>query len=172
MVTRIGVERRTDARCGWLVAPLLALTALACGHEPSTQPRGPAAFSGEFKLVAADDWTAKQSCNYVIPTDEWVCTWGHLAITADRLAISVRGYVVHLGLPSGPVIHQDSIRYVAPVRILDPCSVAIDSTGITPNGQGVLAGDTLHFYGHSMLGDSLSWGYSVVQVQLTSPCPV
>ena len=55
---------------------------------------------------------------------------------------------------------------------MDSCTIAIDSTGVTPNGRGILAGETLHFYGHSSLGDSLSWGYSIAQLQLVTTCPV
>ncbi len=31
---------------------------------------------------------------------------------------------------------------------------------------------TLQLYGHNSLGDSLSWGYRIIEVQLASPCPL
>ena len=153
--------------CVRRVAPWIACTAIACGNE-STSPGTPT-FHGDFTLVAADDWVAKQACNYVIPTDETVCDWGHPSITTDPAAISVRGFTVY---HAGVIVHQDSVTYHAPVHVVDACTIAIDSTGgVTPNGRGVLAGDTLHFYGHGSLGDSLSWGYLVVQVERVSGCP-
>ena len=155
----------------WLVVTFIAGGALACGHAPTQSMQPPVGvFYGDFRLVQADDWVAKQACNYVIPVDQTVCSWGRLTITPDQLAESVRGFDVHAGLASGPVIHRDSVSYAASVRVLDACTVAIDSTGVTPNGRGVLAGDTLHFYGHNAAGDSLSWGYSVDQVTLAKAC--
>ena len=153
-----------------LVALVIAGGAIACGHEPTAT--AVVVFSGDFTLVQADDWVAKQACNYVMPVDQTVCSWGRLTVRADQVAVSVRGSDVHAGLASGPLIHRDSVTYTAALRVVDACTVALDSTGVTPNGRGILAGDTLHFYGHGSLGDSLSWGYVVVQVQLARPCPV
>src|SRR5690349_1843815 len=93
-------------RIAWLVAVLTT----ACANEPTRPPPPPpppppapgaATFYGDFRLVQADDWVAKQSCNYVMPVDQTVCSWGLLSITADQSAISVRGYDVHAGLGSG-----------------------------------------------------------------------
>ena len=165
------------------IAWLLAVTLTACQTTltppsppppppPPPSPPPPPTFSGDFRLVEADDWVAKQACNYVIPMDQTVCSWGRLTVTMDQSAVSVRGYDVYLGPgPGGPPLHRDSVTYTAPLRVVDACAIAIDSTGVTPNGRGVLAGDSLHFYGHGSLGDSLSWGYLVVQVQFASPCP-
>jgi hypothetical protein len=152
----------------WRVATIIAGGAIACGPEPT--PPGVVAFSGDFTLVQADDWVANQSCNYVIPTDEWVCSWGRLTITANRSAISVRGFDVHKGSVIGPPIFRDSVTYTVAVRVLDGCTVAIDSTGVTPNGKGTLKADTLRFAGQNTIGDSLSWAYLVVHVQRAIPC--
>ena len=152
----------------WLVATLFLSGVAGCGEE-ATQPAA-ALFSGDFTLVAADDWVAQQRCNYVIPTDETICSWGRLTVTGDYQAISVRGSDVHLGGASGPLIHQDSIVYIAPLHRLDPCTVSIDSTGVTPNGRGALTADTLRFTGHNSTGDSLSWVYGTLQVQQPVGC--
>jgi hypothetical protein len=151
----------------WLVASLFLSGVVGCRGD-AMQPE--ALFSGDFTLLAADDWVAHQRCNYVIPTDETICSWGRLNVTQESQVISVRGFDVHLGGASGPLIHQDSIVYTAPLHRVDACTVTIDSTGVTPNGRGVLAADTLRFTGHSSIGDSLSWVYGAVQVQQSVGC--
>ena len=161
-------------RGGWLVATLIASGANGCGHGPTqpTQPTQPAVvvFSGTFTLAQAGDWVAYQACNYVIPMDQTVCDWGRLTVTTDQVLVSVRGFDVHQGGVFGPLIFRDSIIYTVALRVLDPCSVAIDSTGVTPNGRGALRADTLRFAGRGTLGESLSWAYKAVQVQHPMPC--
>ena len=130
-----------------------------------------AAFVGDLTLVSADDWVDKQACNYVIPMDQTVCSWGRLSIAADLTARSVRGSDVHQGVASGYVVYRDSGVVVATARVVDACTLAIDSVQLTPNGSGVLHGDTLRFAGHDTSGAVLSWVYVAVQVQRPASCP-
>ena len=129
------------------------------------------AFVGDFTLVGADDWVDKQACNYVIPMDQTVCSWGRLSIAADLTARSVRGVDIHQGVASGYVVFQDSGAVVTTARVVDACTLAIDSVQLTPNGSGVLHGDTLRFAGHDTSGAVLSWVYVAGQVQRPASCP-
>lgn len=162
----------------WIVAMLLAGGSNACEHELTRPPPPPpppppptvvVAFFGDFTLVQADDWAAGQRCNHILELDQTVCSWGRLSITTDPAAVSVRGFDVHAGLLSGPVIYQDSVSFTIPLRVLDACTVAIDSIEVTPNGRGTLSGNTLRFDGRNA-ASSLSWVYSVVWVQRGTPC--
>jgi len=155
-------------KCALVVTTLVAGSAIACRHEPTTPTV--VAFFGDFTLVRADDWAGKQSCDYILQMDQWICSWGRLTITTYSLAISVRGKVVHAGVVTGPVVFQDSVSFTAALRVLDGCTVSIDSTDLSPNGLGVLKGDTLRFTGRNTSGDTLSWIYSTMQVQRPAPC--
>jgi hypothetical protein len=165
-------------RSGWhtaapLVAILVAGGGSACGREvtpPTGKPVPPAVFSGTFTLVRADDWINKQACNYVAPADNTVCGWGRLTVTSDSVAISVRGSDVHLGGFLGPLLNQDSSVMTLPLRVINACTVAIDSIGFGPNGRGTLTGDSLRFDGRAPAGDSLSWVYRVDQVVRPPSC--
>lgn len=142
-------------------------TAPATPHPPGTIP-----ISGSFTLVQSNQWVALQRCNYILPMDQTVCSWGRLTLTTDTLAFSILGFDVFLGGgPTGPPLYRDSVMYSMPIRVIDSCRVAIDSTAVSPNGTGWLQSDTLRFTGRNLPGDSISWAYRVDHAEHAAPCP-
>jgi len=140
---------------------------IACRDTAS--PPEPGIFSGDFVLGGESDWTGGQACNYVIPADQTVCSWGRLSVSVDTVLQSVFGSDVHQGTATGPLVHRDSVLYAERIGVGNVCTVFIAGNVTKPNGAGVL-GDSLRFSGHNLLGDSVRWVYAPVQIQRPRQC--
>ena len=152
-------------RAGWVVLA----SCLACGNW-LTPPRADVVFSGDFQLARESDWTGGQACQYIAAIDQTVCSWGRLAISVDSIASSVLGTDVHQGDQLGPVVHRDSVAFAVRFGVGNVCTVFISGNTVKPNGPGVLAADSLRFEGQNLLGDSVRWVYSPVQIQRPKSC--
>jgi hypothetical protein len=141
---------------------------VACGS--SVTPPLDRVFSGDFILARESDWPGGQSCQYVIPVDQTVCSWGRLTVTEDSFASSVLGSDVHQGDRFGPLVHRDSVLYAQRFQVRDLCTVVIIGNTVKPNGPGVLSADSLQFAGYNLLGDTIRWVYAAVQVQRARLC--
>ena len=145
--------------------------ALCCGIAcQNGESPGPDVFTCDFVLAGESDWAGGQSCQYVMPVDQTVCSWGRLTVSVDTVVRSVFGSDVHQGGQSGPLVHQDSVAYAFRVGVGNVCTLFIAGNTVKPNGPGVLAADSLRFAGHDLLGDTVRWVYAPVQVQRPKQC--
>ena len=152
-------------RAGWAAVA----ACLACGNW-LTPPRPEVAFTGDFQLARESDWSGGQACQYVAAMDQTVCSWGRLAISVDSVMSSVLGTDVHQGDQLGPVVQRDSVEFAVQIGLGNVCTVFVSGNFVQPNGPGVLAADSLRFYGRNLLGDSVRWVYTPVRVQQSQRC--
>lgn len=151
-------------KVAWLALPLCLV---ACGSAESPSNL---LFTGDFVLVGESDWASGQSCQYVAAADQTICSWGRLSISVDSIASSVFGTDVHQGDRFGPVVHQDSVSYAQRVSVGNGCVVFIAGNTVRPNGPGILSTDSLQFTGINLVGETIHWAYTAVQVQRPKPC--
>lgn len=142
---------------------------LACS-DWIPQPGSEVVFSGHFTLARESDWTGGQACHYVAAMDQTVCSWGHLWISVDSFALSAFGTDVHQGGLAGPLLQRDSVQFAARFGVRNVCAVFILGKASRPNGPGVLSADSLRFEGFNLLGDSVRWVYTPLQVQRPNSC--
>lgn len=150
-------------KLAWVV---LVSCGVACGDT------GPSdlLFTGDFTLVGESDWAGGQSCQYIAAADQTVCSWGRFSVSVDSVAISVFGTDVHQGDRFGPLLQRDSVNYAVRVGVGNGCVVFISGNTVRPNGSGVLSTDSLQFTGINLVGQTVRWAYTPVQVQRPRIC--